>query len=148
MRRAVSFVAALGLGLTLMLSACVANSAEPQITDQNEPQVEDQNGIDYGSGGSLPDGWPAEVPTLEGKIVVSYKWEDGYRAIIKVGSFADAQKGFTDLTDAGYTQVSASQLYEGIEGRSFENGTWNVSLTIGPIEDGTAEAEYVVSPAN
>ncbi len=155
MRRTVPAVAALALGVSLTLSGCFANPLE-QLTDGLieggvEQIIEDQTGVDVdvdGSGASLPDSWPADVPTLQGEVVFSAAAEGVFTAAITVGSIGEAQQAFTDLTDAGYTQASEIQLGEGSEARVFENGTWNVALIIAENEDGTAQVQYTVGPVN
>jgi hypothetical protein len=155
MRRTVPAVAALALGVTLTLSGCFANPLE-QLTDGLieggvEQIIEDQTGVDVdvdGSGASLPDSWPADVPTVDGDVVFSAAAEGVFTAAIKVGSIADAQQAFADLTDAGYTQASELQLGDGAEARVFENGTWNVAVNIAESEDGTAQVQYTVGAVN
>lgn len=155
MRRTVPAVAALALGLSLTLSGCFANPLE-QLTDGLieggvEQIIEDQTGVSVdvdGSGASLPDTWPADVPTLQGEVVFSAAAEGVFTAAIKVGSLAEAEQSFTDLTNAGYTQVSELQLGEGSSARVFENGTWNVALLVAENEDGTAQVQYTVGPVN
>jgi hypothetical protein len=155
MRRTVPAVAALALGVSLTLSGCFANPLE-QLTDGLieggvEQIIEDQTGVDVdvdGSGAALPDSWPADVPTLQGEVVFSLAAEGVFSAAIKVGSLAEAQQAYTDLTDAGFTQLSELQIGDGSEARVFENGTWNVALLLAENEDGTAQMQYTVGPVN
>jgi hypothetical protein len=153
MRRTVPAIAALSVGVALTLSGCFANPLE-QLTDGLieggvEQIIEDQTGVDVdvdGSGASLPDSWPADVPTLQGDVVFSAAAGGTFTAAITVPSIADAQQAFTDLLDAGYTQVSELQLGEGSEARVFENGTWNVALIIAENAEGTGQVQYTIAP--
>jgi hypothetical protein len=150
MRRTVPAVAALALGVSLTLSGCFANPLE-QLTDGLieggvEQIIEDQTGVDVNA--ALPDNWPADVPTLQGEVVFSLAAEGVFSAAIKVGSLAEAQQAYTDLTNAGFTQLSELQIGDGSEARVFENGTWNVALLLAENEDGTAQMQYTVGPVN
>lgn len=155
MRRTVPAIAALSLGVALTLSGCFANPLE-QLTDGLveggvEQIIEDQTGVDVdidGTGASLPDSWPADVPTVQGEVVFSAAANDTYTAAITVASLADAQQAFTDLLDAGYTQVSEIQLGDGAETRAFENGTWNVAVIIAENAEGTGQVQYTIAPVS
>lgn len=155
MRRTVPAVAALALGVSLTLSGCFANPLEQLtgglIEGGVEQIIEDQTGVDVdvdGSGASLPDSWPADVPTLQGEIVFSAAAEGVFTAAIKVGSLAEAEQAYADLEGAGYTQISELSLGEGSSARVFENGTWNIALLVAQNDDGTAQVQYTVGPVN
>jgi len=155
MRRSVPAVAALALAISLSLSGCFANPLEQLTGGLVEGGVEqiikDQTGVDVdvsGSGASLPDSWPADVPTVQGEVGFSAAADGVFTAAITVGSVAEAQQAFTDLTNAGYTQISQLPLGEGSEARVFENGTWNVALIVATNDDGTAHVQYTVGAVN
>ncbi len=153
MRRTVPTIAALSLGLALTLSGCFANPLE-QLTDGLveggvEQIIEDQTGVDIdidGTGASLPDNWPADVPTIEGNVVFSAAANDAFTAAITTPDLAAAEQAFTDLLDAGYTQVAEIQLGEGAASRTFENGTYNVTVVIAENGDGTGQVQYSIVP--
>ncbi len=153
MRRTAPAIAALGLGLALTLSGCFANPLE-QLTEGLieggvEQLIEDQTGVDVdidGTGASLPDSWPADVPTIDGNVVFSAAANDAFTAAITTPNLAAAEQAFTDLLDAGYTQVAEIQLGEGAASRTFENGTYNVTVVIAQNGDGTGQVQYSIVP--
>jgi hypothetical protein len=155
MRGTAPALAALGLGLTLTLTGCFANPLEGLVDGVVEGGVEqiieDQTGVDVdvnGSGASLPDSWPAEVPTVDGEIIFSAASEGTFTAAINVADLAAAQGAFDALLDAGFTQVAELSLGEGSESRVFENGTYNVALIIAQNDDGTGLVQYTVGPVS
>lgn len=155
MRRTAPAIAALGLGLALTLTGCFANPLEGLVEGVVEGGVEqiiqDQTGVDVdlnGSGASLPDSWPADVPTVDGQVMFSAAAEGSFTAAITVNDIGTAQGAFDALTDAGYNQVAELSLGEGSESRAFENGTYNVAVIVAQNEDGTALVQYTVSPVS
>ncbi len=155
MRRTAPALAALGLGLTLTLTGCFANPLEGLVEGVVEGGVEqiieDQTGVDVdidGSGASLPDSWPAEVPTVSGDVVFSAAADGNFTAAITVANLGAAQSAFDALLDAGYTQVAELSLGEGSESRVFENGAYNVAVIIAQNEDGTGLVQYTVGPVS
>jgi hypothetical protein len=153
MRRTVPAVAALGVGLALTLTGCFANPLD-QLTDGLveggvEQIIEDQTGVDVdidGTGASLPADWPADVPTVDGTVSFSAAVDNTYTAAITVPSLADAERAFTDMTDAGYTEVTTLDLGDGGQTRVYENPSWNVAIIVAPNDDGTALVQYTISP--
>ncbi len=155
MRGTAPALAALGLGLTLTLTGCFANPLEGLVEGVVEGGVEqiieDQTGVDVdvnGSGASLPDSWPAEVPTVDGEIIFSAASEGTFTAAINVADLAAAQGAFDALLDAGFTQVAELSLGEGSESRVFENGTYNVAVIVAQNDDGTGLVQYTVGPVS
>ncbi len=153
MRRTAPAVAVLGLGLALTLSGCFANPLE-QLTNGLveggvEQIIEDQTGVDVnidGSGASLPDNWPADVPTVDGNVQFSVATEGIFSAAIDATSVADGEGAYTAMLDAGYTQVAEFQVIDDASSRTFENGTWNVNILVAANEDGTATVQYTIIP--
>lgn len=155
MRRTAPAIAALGLGLTLTLTGCFANPldglVEGVVEGGVEQIIEDQTGVDVdvnGSGASLPDSWPAEVPTVNGEIIFSAASDGSFTAAINVADLGAAQGAFDALLDAGFTQTAELSLGEGSESRVFENGTYNVAVIVAQNEDGTGLVQYTVGPVN
>ncbi|OYX53325.1 MAG: hypothetical protein B7Y93_07810 [Micrococcales bacterium 32-70-13] len=152
MRRTTPAIAVLSLGVALTLSGCFANPLE-QLTEGIveggvEQIIEDQTGVDVdidGTGASLPADWPAEVPTVEGDIAFSASANDTFSAAITVGSIGEGEQAFTDLTDAGFVEVSALDLGEGAQTRIYENGTYNVGVIVAQNDDGTALVQYTIT---
>lgn len=155
MRRTVPAIAALGLGLALTLSGCFANPLE-QLTEGLveggvEQIIEDQTGVDVdvdGSGASLPADWPADVPTVDGDVNFSASANGTFTAALTVPNAAAAEDAFTQLLDAGFTEVSALDLGDGSATRVYENGTYNVAVIIGTNDDGTAIVQYTIAPVS
>ena len=153
MRRTVPAVAALSLGVALTLSGCFANPLE-QLTEGLveggvEQIIEDQTGVDVnidGTGASLPDSWPADVPTIDGTVQFSAATQDIFSAAIEADSFAAAEGAYTDMLDAGYTQIAEFQVSDDASSRTFENGTWNVNIVVAANADGTGQVQYTISP--
>jgi len=153
MRRTAPAVAVLGLGLALTLSGCFANPLE-QLTNGLveggvEQIIEDQTGVDVnidGSGASLPDNWPADVPTVDGQVIFSASADSTFSAAITVADAAAAQNAFTLLIDAGFTESAFFDLGDGTSSKAFENGTYNVGVITAVNEDGTATVQYTIVP--
>jgi len=153
MRRTVPAIAALSIGLALILSGCFANPLD-QLTEGLaeggvEQIIEDQTGVDVdidGTGASLPESWPADVPTIDGNVQFSLATEGIFSATIEATSFADAEGAYTAMLDAGYTQVAEFQVSDDASSRTFENGTWNVNILVAANEDGTGQVQYTITP--
>jgi len=155
MRRTVPAIAALGVGLALTVSGCFANPLE-QLTEGLveggiEQIVEDQTGVNIdvdgtGTGASLPDNWPADVPTVDGNVLFSASSDGLFTAAITVSDAAAAQEAFTALIDAGFTETSFFDLGDGNSSKAFENATYNVGVITGVNEDGTATVQYTIIP--
>jgi len=154
-RRTIPAIAVLGLALALTLSGCFANPLD-QLTEGLveggvEQIIEDQTGVDVnidGSGASLPDDWPADVPTVDGVVSFSASAEGTFQAAIAVSDLAAAESAITLLTDAGFTQTATFDIGEGYSTTTFENETYVVGLIIGPNEDGTAIVQYSIVPSS
>ena len=100
--------------------------------------------------GSLPDGWPDEVPVIDGDIIGGgvAETDDGqpvYNVTIKVdeGAF-DAIK--SQLEDAGFEQVDAGELDGGdtITSGAFKDDTWGVFVAVTGSDDAFV-ANYTVT---
>lgn len=124
----------LGLALTFGLSACVnpLQAVSDQVAENLvEGAVEGQTGVDVEiDGGTIPDSWPADLPTPSGKIVTVLCGD----AMGCSGSFevSDAKGEFdayvASLLSGGYTQsmdMSTDGNYLGV----FENATTSVTVS-------------------
>ncbi len=155
MRRTVPAIAALSVGLALTLSGCFANPLE-QLTNGLveggvEQIIEDQTGVDVdidGTGASLPDNWPADVPTVPGDVLFSASSEGTFNAAITVPNAAAVEEAYTLLLDAGFTEIAALDLGEGASSRAYENGSYTVGVVTGVNDDGTAIVQYSIVPAS
>ncbi|UTT63412.1 hypothetical protein [Microcella humidisoli] len=153
MRRTVPAITALSLGLALTLSGCFANPLD-QLTEGLveggvEQIIEDQTGVDVdvdGTGASLPDSWPADVPTVGGTVQFSAATADIYTAAIETPSVAAGEAAYTDLLDAGFTQVAEFQVSDDASSRTFENSTWTVNVVVAANADGTGQVQYTITP--
>ncbi len=100
--------------------------------------------------GSLPDGWPAEVPVIDGEIIGggTANTDDGtpgWNVTIKVddeGAFDDIA---SQLTDAGFEPVDAGELDGGdnLTSGLFKNDTYGVIVAVTGA-DGNFVANYTV----
>jgi len=153
MRRTAPVAAIVGLGLAVSLSGCFANPLE-QITEGIveggvEQIIEDQTGVDVdidGSGASLPDGWPAEVPVPAGTIQASAAADGTFFVTMQTASAADAEAGYQDLLANGFTETSTLDLGNDSKTFSAENETLTVVYLWGANEDGTAVVQITVTP--
>lgn len=157
----VTSAALLSVGLVLPLAACsgggglVDNVVEGIIGDQIDQfseGVQDQlrdalGGVDFTTDGSLPEGFPADVPLVSDDIVRGGSAADGtgWAAQVRVAdasAFADAQ---AQLEAAGYTASGVSADSNAGFG-VFTSSQYRVVLTV--AEDGDAVvATYIVTPA-
>lgn len=140
-------------GLTFSLTACNPLAA---VTEQAvEKAVKDSTGadvdIDAGGGVSMPEDFPSDVPVVDAKLFTatsipngeSKTWTILYQVDNPAKAYADAS---AKLTGAGYTSTSTMEAAEGSFG-TFENGTWNVTVTSAPGVSGEkAILSYTVMP--
>ena len=88
---------------------------------------------------SIPDDWPAEVPVVDGEVLVGIKPAEGaWGASIKVADEAAAQEAATLLTDAGFTEAIPGTT-------SFENANYTVVVQWAEIDEGGFGVNYVVA---
>lgn len=140
-------IATLGVSVTLGLSGCVnpLQAVSDQVAENLvEGAVEGQTGVDVEiDGGTIPDSWPADVPTPSGKIITVLCGD----AMGCSGSFEVSDpKGEFDayvasLLSGGYTQsmdLSTDGNYLGV----FENGT--TSVTVSTATDTSASTGNVL----
>ena len=142
----VAIAGVLVLGAAPALAAC---SAPQLVQDAVQGALEDATGVDVNlDGNTLPDGFPAEVPTISGDIKVSGSLGVGADKVWTVSiAVADLTAGFEDaknkLVDAGFTSdfdASADGASTGI----FTNATYTAIVTA--TKDGTNNTvTYVVS---
>lgn len=141
-RKSVSTIAiASVLVFAPMLSGCGAIEGIIEQASGGEVDV---------SMGSLPEGWPTEVPVTDGDIIVGGKTTDEggapvYNATIKVASdsvFADIE---AQLLGAGFEKVEAGDVDGGdsISTGFFKNATYGVVVAVTGTE-GQFVANYTV----
>ena len=100
--------------------------------------------------GSLPDGWPAEVPVIDGQILIggtadTESGAPGWNVTIKVESEAAFADIATQLTDAGFESVDAGELDGGdtITSGAFKNENYGVLVAVTGSDDNFV-ANYTV----
>ncbi|WP_370249515.1 hypothetical protein [Nocardioides sp.] len=140
------------------------NAAERQIEDamasngiEGDVDVEDgEVSVDTGdgsfsTGSDLPDGFPADVPLVDGEVqfgmATDENGQEGYAVSIEVDADPDAALAEAGglLEDAGYTGDDSL----GAGGGNFSNGTYNVFVfaTANPDTSGSI-VQYAVAPEN
>ncbi|WP_294179422.1 hypothetical protein [uncultured Schumannella sp.] len=151
MRRIVP-VLALGAGLSLALSGCFANPLE-SITEglvENgvEELIEGQTGVDIdvnGSGVSLPDSWPSELPLPDGELLFSIAAGGTYSAQFEVSDDSAFLNLGAQLQSAGYELVSEAD-FGGLLSAGYENDTYFITLSYVPGEGDTGNGlQYGIS---
>ncbi len=103
------------------------------------------------STGSLPDGWPADVPVIDGQILFggTTKADDGtpiWNVTIKVESETAFDSIATQLEGAGFASVDAGELDGGdtITSGAFKNDVYGVLVAVTGT-DGNFVANYTVA---
>ncbi len=153
MRRTAPVATVIGLGLVLSLTGCFANPLD-QITEGIveggvEQIIEDQTGVDVdvdGTGASLPDGWPTEIPVPAGNIVASAAVDGTFFVTLETGSFADAEAGYQNIVANGFTESSSFDLGNNSKSFTADNGTLSIAYLLAENEDGTATVQMTVTP--
>lgn len=141
-RRTAAIAIASALVLAPMLSGCSVIEGIIEQASGGKINV---------STGSLPDGWPSEVPVTDGQILVGGVADDDngnpvWNVTIKVESeaaFADIQ---TQLEGAGFEHVDAGELDGGdtITSGAFKNDTYGVLVAVTGA-DNNFVANYTVA---
>jgi hypothetical protein len=100
--------------------------------------------------GSLPDGWPAEVPVIDGEILVggtanSDDGTPGWNVTIKVENEAVFDDISAQLVGAGFESIDAGELDggENITSGAFKNANYGVLVAVTGAE-GNFVANYTV----
>ncbi len=100
--------------------------------------------------GSLPEGWPADVPVADGEIIVGGKTTDEagapvYNATIKVESESVFDEIEAQLIGAGFEKIEAGDVDGGdsISTGFFKNATYGVVVAVTGTE-GQFVANYTV----
>ena len=107
--------------VTVSLAGCFQNPIEAAVEKATEQAVEkalEESGVDVdlglgGSGVSLPDSWPSDIPVPDGKIIAASSAADGQTLAIEVANEAAALAGVEAVKARGYS-VTSEQSYEGM----------------------------------
>lgn len=153
LRSAITLVIA--TGITVSLSGCFSNPLEDLanglVEGTVENVVEGATGVDVdvdgnGTGASLPDSWPNEVPVPDGNIVLSLAVGGSYNVTVTVGSPEAAQAGFEKFTANGYEVISEISLGEGAYAYGLQSDSWSVQYSWGQDDEGTATVNLTATP--
>lgn len=138
-------------GVTLAAALCLSACANPLdgivegVVNQGvenviEGAIEGETGGDVefsapGTGGSsLPDSWPADVPTPEGEILFSLASDGTYSATILVSDIAVVEAVHAELEAGGYALISEAD-FGGIVSKVFEGEAYSVTSGVVPDEE-------------
>ncbi|WP_146215761.1 hypothetical protein [Cryobacterium arcticum] len=139
----------MGLALVALLAAgpLLAGCSDAQVQDAVNGAVQGATDGDVSLGGALPDGWPAEIPVIDGEIKFgagnTTNGDQGW--VVTVASsatdpLADAEQ---KLVDAGFeVDTSASANVGDVGVVAMKSATFKVNLAGTP--DGVL---YTVAPA-
>ncbi|WP_010204801.1 hypothetical protein [Salinibacterium sp. PAMC 21357] len=151
LKGAISF--AIAAGLTVSLSGCFGNPfenlANGLVEGTVEKVVEGTTGVDVdvdGTGGSLPDSWPSEVPVPDGKILFSLAAAGTYSATLTVDSQDKAKAGYEQFVANGYEVVSEISLGDQGYAYGLQSDNWTVQYSWGADDEGTATVNVTASP--
>ncbi len=119
-----------------------------------ESVVEGVTGGDVTIGGtSIPEGFPAEVPVVDGDILngssIAKNGETVYNVTVKVADTSVFESIKTELTDAGFAPQEGYDMKEQnntITGL-FNNGTWSVLVAVTTQDVVGTVANYTVTSA-
>lgn len=105
-----------------------------------EGAIEGETGTDVDfsapgtDGATLPDSWPADVPTPEGEVIFSLASDGTYSATILVSDMSVIDAVHAELEAAGYTVISEAD-FGGIVTKMFEGETYSVTSGVVPDEE-------------
>ncbi|WP_133163909.1 hypothetical protein [Cryobacterium zongtaii] len=137
----------LALAAVLAVAPALAGCSDTQVQDAVNGAVQGATDGDVSLGGALPDGWPAEIPVIDGEIKFgagnTTNGDQGWVVTVASGAadpLADAEQ---KLVDAGFVpDTSASANVGDVGVVALKNGTHIV--TIAGTPDGVL---YTVAPA-
>ncbi len=119
-----------------------------------ESVVEGVTGGDVQIGGtSIPEGFPLEVPVIDGDILngssISKNGETVYNVVVKVSDTSVFETIKNDLTGAGFQPQEGYDMVEnnGTITGLFNDGTWSVLVAVTTQEPVGTVANYTVTSA-
>jgi hypothetical protein len=119
-----------------------------------ESVVEGVTGGDVQIGGtSIPEGFPSEVPVIDGDILngssISKNGEKVYNVVVKVSDTSVFETIKNDLTGAGFQPQEGYDMVEnnGTITGLFNDGTWSVLVAVTTQEPVGTVANYTVTSA-
>ncbi|QYF74194.1 hypothetical protein [Cryobacterium sp. PAMC25264] len=138
---------ALALVALLAVGPALAGCSDAQVQDAVNGAVQGATDGDVSLGGALPDGWPAEIPVIEGEIKFgagnTTNGDQGWVVTIASSAadpLADAKQMLVDAGFEADTSTSANVGDVGVQ--SLTNASFRV--TIAGTPDGVL---YTVAPA-
>lgn len=143
-RIAVPIAIVLAVGMTPMLAGCFGNPVETIIEGATGGEV------DLG-GTSIPDGFPAEVPVIDGEIVFGAGVGSGadkiYNVTVRVSDGTAIDQIKTELEAAGF--VSQADTGDASGGGTYIGSTdaWGVLVVVSDSGADGWVANYTVTPA-
>jgi hypothetical protein len=138
---------ALTVAALLAAGPALAGCADAGVQDAVNGAVQEATGGDVSLGGTLPDGWPAEIPVIAGEVKFgagnTTNGDQGWVVTVASESadpLADAKQL---LTDAGFESDTSSSANVGDVGVvALTNATWTVVVAGTPTG-----LLYTVAPA-
>ncbi|HAN23927.1 MAG: hypothetical protein CMH36_04490 [Microbacterium sp.] len=106
-------------------------------------------GVNVSTSGSLPSGWPSDIPAPEGTITTSVSVNGGYSIIVQTSSEAAITSAVDKLKSAGYS-LDGDFSSDGNHVQHLASSQWSVVITWGPdpSTSGAFVANYVVAKAS
>jgi hypothetical protein len=152
----VTLAATMAVGMTPLLAGCF-NPIQAALEQGVQDVTGDALGGDVdlnldGNGASMPEGWPSEVPVIDGTIESSVRLGSGdtqtWSVTITVANTDEAWATIrSDFEGAGFTTDFESVSSDGAMG-SFSDGSYSVIVDIAEDGSGGLAATYIVSLAS
>jgi hypothetical protein len=124
-----AFFLLVATAMTVSLAGCFQNPIEAAVEKATEQAVEkalEESGVDIdldlggtGSGVSLPDAWPSDVPVPAGKIFAASSAEGVIMVSVEVANESVGIAGVEAIKANGYTVIS-EQSFEGMRNWALE----------------------------
>ncbi|MDE0545366.1 hypothetical protein [Microbacterium sp. C7(2022)] len=121
----------------------IENTIEQVIEENTGADVD----IDTGSGASLPDGWPAEIPVPSTSPAFSMAAEGGFQATFEISDAAEGDAIKDQLLADGYEMTGESDMGV-LKSYILTGPEWTISLALViPEDDEAPSLTYLVAPA-
>ena len=146
---------AIATGITVSLSGCFGNPLENLTNGLVEGTVENviegTTGLDVdvdgnGTGASLPDSWPDEVPVPDGNILLSLAVGGSYNVSVTVGGQDAAEAGYERFLANGYEMTSEISLGDGARAYGLQSDAWIVQYSWGEDDERIATVNITATP--
>ncbi len=130
-----------------------SGEADVEFDDEGRISVEHEDGSFQVGGGDLPDGFPDDVPLVEGTVLTSSRFTEGEDTVWSVtltvdGDAADAFAAARDeLTAAGYDETQSVDS-DSFRSATLESADLQVNLTALEGPDGATVSYSVTTATN